>query len=165
MGSVGRGWTLPGLIIELLSDSTAEVDRTEKKRLYQTIFHTPEYCWFSPITGELAGFRLNSGWHLTIPADERGWRWSNMLELYLGVINGQLRYFETDGTLVLGPAEAALQERQQAMPERERAEQGRERAEQEREHAEQEWQRTNREQQRADRRAQRLRDLGVDPEG
>lgn len=31
----------PDLIIELLSDSTAEVDRTEKKRLYQTMFPNP----------------------------------------------------------------------------------------------------------------------------
>jgi Uma2 family endonuclease len=52
----------PDLIIELLSDSTAEVDRIEKKRLYQNIFHTHEYFWFSPITGEFAGFRLTSHW-------------------------------------------------------------------------------------------------------
>ncbi|MBZ4195004.1 MAG: Uma2 family endonuclease [Candidatus Contendobacter sp.] len=166
-----EGGRYPDLIIELLSDSTAEVDRTEKKRLYQTIFHTPEYFWFSPLTGEFAGFRLNSGWYQAIPVDERGWRWSNMLELYLGAVDGRLRYFEADGTLVLGPAEAALQERQHAEQERQHAEQERQHAEQERQHAEQERQRADREQQRADREqqradrlAQRLRDLGVDSE-
>ena len=39
---------------------TSWVDRLEKKRLYQTMFRTPEYFWFSPITGEFAGFRLIS---------------------------------------------------------------------------------------------------------
>ncbi len=43
-----EGGRYPDLIIELLSDSTAKVDRTDKKSLYQNIFHTPEYFWFSP---------------------------------------------------------------------------------------------------------------------
>lgn len=130
----------PDLIVELLSDSTAQVDRTDKKSLYQNIFRTPEYFWFSPITGEFAGFRLVEGRYEAILADERGWRWSGKLGLYLGVEGGWLRYFEPDGALVLGPAESALRERQ-------RAEQARREAEQER--------------QRAERLAQRLRDLGV----
>lgn len=134
----------PDLIIELLSDATANIDRTEKKRLYQNIFHTHEYFWFSPITGEFAGFRLISRWYEAIPLDERGWRWSEVLELYLGVADGHLRYFAADGTLVLGPAEAALWEQQ-------RADQTQLQLEQER--------------QRAERLAQRLGALGVDPDG
>jgi Uma2 family endonuclease len=157
-----EGGRYPDLIIELLSDSTAEVDRTEKKRLYQTIFHTPEYFWFSPITGEFAGFRLTSGWYQAIPADERGWRWSDMLELHLGVVDGQLRYFEADGTLVLGPAEVALRERQRAEQAQLQIDQERQRTEQERQRAEQERQRADQEQQRAERLAQRLRELGVE---
>jgi Uma2 family endonuclease len=183
----------PDLIIELLSDSTAEVDRTEKKRLYQTMFRTPEYFWFSPITQEFAGFRLINRWYEAIPADERGRRWSEVLRLYLGVVNGQLRYFEADGTLVLGPAETALREREYAEAERQRAEQERQRAEQERQRAElaelqteqaqsqaeQERYRADQERQareaaeqqaeaehqRAERLAQRLRDLGIDLDG
>jgi len=157
-----EGGRYPDLIVELLSDSTAEVDRMEKKRLYQTIFHTPEYFWFSPITGEFAGFRLTSGWYQAIPADERGWRWSDMLELHLGVVDGQLRYFEADGTLVLGPAEVALRERQRAEQAQVQIDQERQRAEQERQRAEQERQRADQERQRAERLAQRLRELGVD---
>lgn len=38
----------PKVIVELLSDSTAEVDRDEKKRLYAKTFRTPEYFWFAP---------------------------------------------------------------------------------------------------------------------
>jgi Uma2 family endonuclease len=45
----------PDLIIELLSDSTAEVDRKLKKQLYQNSFHTHEYFWFSPDTLEFQG--------------------------------------------------------------------------------------------------------------
>ena len=146
-----EGGRYPDLIIELLSDSTANVDRIEKKRLYQNIFHTHEYFWFSPITGEFAGFRLTSHWYEAIPADERGLRWSKELGLYLGVVNGQLRYFEADGTLVLGPEETALREQQLAEQERRRAEQER----QGREAAEQ----------RAERLAQQLRDLGVQVDG
>ena len=41
-----EGGRYPDLIIELLSDSTALVDRTDKKSLYQNIFRTPEYFWF-----------------------------------------------------------------------------------------------------------------------
>jgi Uma2 family endonuclease len=38
----------PDLIIELLSDSTANVDRGLKKALYQDHFRTPEYFLFAP---------------------------------------------------------------------------------------------------------------------
>ncbi len=138
----------PDLIVELLSDSTAHVDRTDKKSLYQNIFRTPEYFWFSPITGEFAGFRLIEGRYEVIPADERGWRWSGKLGLYLGVEGGWLRYFESSGARVLGPAEAALHERERAEQARREAEQARQEAEQER--------------RRAERLAQRLRDLGID---
>jgi Uma2 family endonuclease len=140
----------PDLIIELLSNSTANIDRNEKKRLYQNVFRTPEYFWFSPTTAEFAGFRLTSRWYEPIPADEQGFRWSEVLGLYLGVADGQLRYFDSDGTLVLGPEESALREMQHAERERQRAEQAKSETEQER--------------QRAERLAQRLRDLGIDPD-
>jgi Uma2 family endonuclease len=138
-----EGGRYPDLIIELLSDSTAKVDRTDKKALYQNIFHTPEYFWFSPITLEFAGFRLTGKQFAAIPADARDWRWSEVLGLYLGVANGQLRYFDEAGQLVLTPAEAAKWEHQQREQERQRAEQ---------------------ERQRAERLAQRLRELGVEPD-
>jgi Uma2 family endonuclease len=146
-----EGGRYPDLIIELLSDSTAAVDRTDKKTLYQNIFRTPEYFWFSPITGEFAGFRLIDRRYEAIPVDERGWRWSTELGLYLGVRDGELRYFDPAGSLVLGPVESALWEQGRSEQARQRAEQERQRAEQER--------------RRAERLAQRLRDLGIDPDG
>lgn len=145
-----EGGRYPDLIIELLSDSTAKVDRTDKKSLYQNIFHTPEYFWFSPATLEFAGFRLTGKQYEPIPTDARGWRWSEVLELYLGVANGQLRYFDKAGEIAPTPTEAAKWEQQQTEQERQRAEQERQRAEQERQ-----W---------AERLAQRLREMGVEPE-
>jgi Uma2 family endonuclease len=38
----------PNIIIEILCDSTAKVDREEKKQIYQEIFRTPNYFWFDP---------------------------------------------------------------------------------------------------------------------
>jgi Uma2 family endonuclease len=137
-----EGGKYPDLIIELLSDSTAKVDRSEKRELYQTIFRTPEYFYFSPETLEFMGLRLKGWQYEGIPPTEQGWRWSEVLGLYLGIHNGQLRYFFPDGELVPTPEEAEKVERQRAEQERQRAEQ---------------------ERQRAERLAQKLRELGVDP--
>lgn len=97
----------PDLIIELLSDSTAEIDRTLKKALYQDRFRTHEYFWFSPETLEFAGFRLLGQTYQPIQPHTSGWLWSETLELYLGIQAGQLRYFTAEGKLVLTPEEEA----------------------------------------------------------
>ncbi|MCJ2541599.1 Uma2 family endonuclease [Thermostichus vulcanus] len=139
-----EGGKYPDLIIELLSESTAEVDRTEKRELYQTIFRTPEYFYFSPETLEFMGLRLGEGGerYEEIVPREQGWRWSKVLGLYLGIHNRQLRYFFPNGELVPLPEEAEKIERQRAEQERQRAESA---------------------EQRAERLAQKLRELGVDP--
>lgn len=126
----------PDLIIELLSDSTAKVDRTLKKALYCDRFHTQEYFWFSPDTIEFMGFRLVGGEYIEIAPTVEGWRWSGVLGLFLGVIENQLRFLNAEGGVVATPAEAARL------------------AEQERDAA----------QQRAEALVQRLRDLGIEPE-
>ena len=109
-----EGGRYPDLIVELLSESTASVDRTAKKQLYQDHFRTPEYFWFHPETLELAGFRLDDGVYKPILGDDRDWRWSEQLGLYLGVHQGQLRYFDQEGVLVAAPAEEAQQEHRRA---------------------------------------------------
>jgi Uma2 family endonuclease len=98
----------PNVIVELLSDSTAEVDRGLKKRLYAETFRTPEYFWFDPDNQEFEGFALVRGQYQPIEATEQGWRWSEQLQLYLGVHNHQLRFFEASGELVPTSDEAAL---------------------------------------------------------
>ena len=100
----------PNLIIELLSDSTARVDRNLKKELYRNNFRIPEYFWFDPETLEFMGFRLKNNQYEEIQLNNQGWRWSQELELYLGVDENQLRYFTANGERVPTPQEAAIQE-------------------------------------------------------
>jgi Uma2 family endonuclease len=112
----------PNVIIELLSDSTAQTDRGLKKQIYQDIFRTPDYFWFDPHSLEFQGFHLVDGGYQPLAADERGWLWSQQLGLYLGIHNNQLRFFSADGDLVPSPEETAEAERQRAEAERQRAE-------------------------------------------
>ena len=139
----GEQGKYPNVIVEILSPSTANIDRNKKKNLYQNTFRTPNYFWFDPESLELQGFRLIAGQYQAIAANENGYLWSEQLELYLGIFDRKLRYFTPTGELVLTAAEAELQERQakeQAILEKEQAILERERL------------------------AQKLRELGIDPE-
>jgi Uma2 family endonuclease len=40
----------PHVIVEILSESTANTDKEAKKKLYQNTFRTPDYFWFDPYT-------------------------------------------------------------------------------------------------------------------
>jgi Uma2 family endonuclease len=162
-----RSWTVwheggkyPNLIIELLSDSTAEVDRGEKKIIYQEIWRVPEYFWFDPVTEEFRGFRLSTGQYEAIQPNPQNWLWSDELGYFLGIHAKQLRLFTAGGTLCPLPEEDAIeqaeQERQRAEQAHHRAEQERQRAEQERQRAEQERQRAEQERQRAEQAEQQL---------
>ncbi|MEM6351164.1 MAG: Uma2 family endonuclease [Cyanobacteria bacterium P01_D01_bin.14] len=97
----------PNFILEILSNSTARVDRTFKKVLYQDTFRTPEYLWFDPFTLELQGFRLRGHEYQPIEPNEQGWLWSNELELFLGVHDSQLRFYTTDSELIPSAEERA----------------------------------------------------------
>ena len=139
----GEQGKYPNVIVEILSPSTANIDRNKKKNLYQNTFRTPNYFWFDPESLELQGFRLIAGQYQAIAANENGYLWSEQLELYLGIFERKLRYFTPTGELVLTAAEAELQEREakeQAILEKEQAILERERL------------------------AQKLRELGIDPE-
>ncbi|NJO79217.1 MAG: Uma2 family endonuclease [Cyanobacteria bacterium RM1_2_2] len=125
----------PDLIIELLSDSTAAIDRGLKKNLYESRFRTPEYFWFSPETLEFQGYRIDGGRYILIEPNDQGWLWSQELELYLGVVDQKLRYLSQESELIPTPAEAAQQAQLQVEQER----------------------------QRSERLAEQLRTLGIDP--
>ncbi len=126
----------PNVIVEILSDSTAKIDKEEKKQIYQDIFRTPDYFWFDPVTLEWEGFTLISGKYQAIQPNEQGWLYSEQLGLYLGVYEGRLRYFTPDGELVATPEESALKAENLAIQER----------------------------QKAGKFAQKLRELGVNPD-
>jgi Uma2 family endonuclease len=140
----------PDLIIELLSESTGKVDRTLKKDLYQNRFRTPEYFWFSPENLEFVGFKLVGNEYQEIAPDPRGWCWSQVLGLYLGVDAGKLRYFTSEGDLVLTPEETAKVANQQASDAQQRASEAELLLEGERE--------------RSQLLAQKLRSFGIEPE-
>jgi Uma2 family endonuclease len=71
-----EGGKYPNVFIELLSSSTAAVDKNKKKKLYQDVWRVPNYYWFHPQTMEFAGFSLNNGRYEHIPPTEQGWLWS-----------------------------------------------------------------------------------------
>lgn len=130
-----ENYKFPNVIVEILSESTAEIDRGSKKQLYQDTFRTPDYFWFDPKTLEFRGFHLVGDEYQELQPNENGWLWSQQLGLYLGIYQSQLRFFTDQGQLVLTSEETA----------------------------ELEHQRAQRESKLAERLAQRLRDLGIDP--
>ncbi|NEQ29580.1 MAG: Uma2 family endonuclease, partial [Leptolyngbya sp. SIO4C5] len=102
-----EGGRYPNLIVELLSDTTAESDRQLKKEIYQNIFRTPEYFWFSPDTLEFQGYVLERGIYHPITSNNQGHLWSEQLQLFLGIHERQLRFFSAEGQLVPTPEEDA----------------------------------------------------------
>jgi Uma2 family endonuclease len=104
-----EGGKYPNVVIELLSSSTATVDRGTKKQLYQDIWRVPDYFWFHPETLEFAGFCLVSGKYELIAPTDTGRRWSEQLGLYLGIHERQLRWFTAAGKLIPLPEEQAQQ--------------------------------------------------------
>ena len=102
-----EGGRYPDLVVELLSDSTENVDRGEKMRVYQDIWRLPEYFLFDPWTGQLDGFSLVAGHYERIIPDAHGRLRSQQLDLSFGVLDGELRYYTPDGALVPKPDEAA----------------------------------------------------------
>lgn len=124
-----RSWTVweedgryPNMIIELLSKSTAEVDRTEKKEIYQSVWCVPEYFWFDPYSLEFSGFSLVDGGYEPIAPTPEGWLWSQELGAYLGIANDRLRLFTPDGAILPFPEEAAQTQAEQAQLRADRAE-------------------------------------------
>ena len=126
----------PNVILEILSDSTANTDKGLKKEIYQNTFRTPDYFWFDPYTQEFAGFHLVDGEYQPLQANEKGHLWSHQLGLYLGIYQGLLRFFTADCQLVPTPEETA----------------------------EQEVQRAQQAEQKAERLAAKLRELNIDPD-
>ena len=152
----GKG---PDMVIELLSESTAEQDKTTKKLIYQNQLRVPEYVWYDPFDSkEFAGFGLHDGIYTPLPLDEQGRLISQHLGLALvrwqgkfkGVEAVWLRWSTIEGVLLPTDEEMVQIAQEQVQQEAQRAQQ--------------EAQRAQQEAQRADRLAAELRRLGVDPD-
>jgi Uma2 family endonuclease len=112
-----EGGRLPDVIIELLSPTTAHVDRGEKKELYQKVFRTPEYYMADPDGKVIEGFELSGSVYRPRAADEHGRVWSERLGVSIGFWHGEryrqeadwVRLFHRDGSLVLTDGEKQRQ--------------------------------------------------------
>jgi len=135
-----EGGRYPDVIIEITSPSTKSKDTKDNLLLYSKVFRTQEYYWYDEGSGELVGYRLQGDEYVPIVPGARGWLWSEVLGVWLGVSDAPflgwryrwLRFYREDGSLVPTREEIAEAERQRAEAERQRAEQAEQRAEQER---------------------------------
>lgn len=159
-----QGWVVweedgryPDVIVELMSPSTAKVDKGKKKHIYERTFKTRDYFVYDPFDPtSLAGWKLDHNLRYEpIVANEQGWLWCERLGFWLGTWQGTidretalwLRFYDQTGNLVPLPEEAAQQQAEVAQQQAEAAQQQAE---------------TQR--QRAERLAARLREMGEDPD-
>ena len=148
----------PDVVIELLSESTAEADKNEKKRIYQNRMRVPDYFWYDPFNpDDLAGFSIQQGNYQPIAPNAQNQLVSQSLGLalqrwqgsYRGIDAIWLRWATLEGELLSTAEEIAQQEQQ-------RADQEQQRADQEQQRADQAQQRADQEQQRADQAESQL---------
>ena len=98
----------PDVVIELLSETTANNDKNAKKLIYQNQMRVSEYFWYDPFNpNDFAGFDLNSGAYQQIALNEKNQLVSKVLDLalvrwqgnYRGVDATWLRWATLDGEL------------------------------------------------------------------
>jgi Uma2 family endonuclease len=121
-----QGWVVweengryPDVIVELLSSSTAAIDQSEKKDLYEQTFRTANYFIFDPFNPDsLRGWHLVNRRYQPLQPNAQGWLWCESLGLWLGTWQGVID--DLDGNLIPLPEEAA-QQRADRLAERLRA--------------------------------------------
>ncbi|MEH2063765.1 MAG: Uma2 family endonuclease [Nostoc sp.] len=128
-----RSWVVweegktPDVVIELLSDSTAQADKNEKKLIYQNQMRVPEYFWYDPFNpNDLAGFSNEKGAYQPIALNAQNQLVSQSLGLalqlwqgsYKGINATWLRWAILAGELLPTPEE---KERRRAEQESQRA--------------------------------------------
>jgi Uma2 family endonuclease len=129
----------PDVVIELLSESTADNDKNAKKLIYQNQMRVSEYFWYDPFNpDDFAGFDLNSGAYQPIALNEKDQMVSKVLDLalvrwegnYRGVDATWLRWATLDGELFPTSQEMVVIAQQRADEVEQIAEQEKQRAEQ-----------------------------------
>ncbi|BBD58030.1 hypothetical protein NIES2109_07990 [Nostoc sp. HK-01] len=124
-----RSWVVweegkaPDVVIELLSDSTAQADKNEKKLIYQNQMRVPEYFWYDPFNpDDLAGFSNEKGVYQPITINRQNQLVSQSLGLALQLWQGNykgidaiwLRWASLGGELLPTPEEKERQRAEKA---------------------------------------------------
>ena len=121
----------PNIVIELLSESTRNEDKTRKKEIYQNQMRVPEYFWYDPFNpDDWAGFYLNGSEYQPLTREQRDRYLSQQLDLALvrwsGVYKGVealwLRWETPQGELLPTEQELRMQAQQQAQQAQEKNE-------------------------------------------
>jgi len=174
-----EGGRVPNVVIEIVSPSTEETDRTTKHRIYSKVLGVQEYFIHDIHAGALEGYRLEGDKRYTAIAPDAEGRFETqqlggafgvVREAIKGRVRGWMRLFDGDGRVIATRAEAEAQraeeasqraeeERQRAEEASQRAEEASQRAEEERQRAEEERQRAEEERQRAEEERQRAEEL------
>ncbi|NJL01266.1 MAG: Uma2 family endonuclease [Spirulinaceae cyanobacterium RM2_2_10] len=165
-----QGWVVweedgkyPDVIVELMSPSTADIDLTTKKEIYEQRFSASHYFVFDPFDPQsLQGWALQNGQYVALQPNDKRWLWCESLGLWLGTWHGPilqettdwLRFYFPNEQLVLLPRER----------EYERAERAEIQVEQERLRAEQAEDALAAERQQKEALRAKLRELGIDPD-
>jgi Uma2 family endonuclease len=149
----------PDVVIELLSESTAKYDKTDKKLIYQNQMRVSEYFWYDPFNpDDWQGFCLVSGCYQPLEFERKDRLVSESLNLalvrwqgdYNGVQAVWLRWETLDGQLL--PTKQELVEEAQL-----KAQQAESKAQQAESKAQQA-------ESKAHKLAAKLREMGIDPE-
>ena len=155
--SVWASWLengrLPDFVFEIQSPSTAHVDAGAKRRFYAQEFKSREYFCYGPddpklrtYRDTLVGLRLGRrGVYEALRSDERGWVWSEVLDVFFGRWDGVydgtrerwIRLYDAQGRMIPTGQEAAEQRAQTAEQRAQAAEQRAQAERQKRETAEQ----------------------------
>ena len=155
----------PDVIVELLSESTANYDKTVKKEIYQDQMRVPEYFWYDPFNEEdFAGFRLNGRHYSPLQQEDKGY-FCESLQLYLrrwhgsfeGVEATWLRWADLEGNLLPTRQEMSVKAQAEAQQAQAEAQQAQVEAQQAQAEAQQV-------QEQNQRLAEKLREMGVDPD-
>jgi Uma2 family endonuclease len=110
-----EGGRLPDVVIEMVSKSSAHKDWVINKAICQDVLRTPNYIVLDdrplkrPRHPLLSAFRLVDGEYREEPVTAEGRVYCSVLDLYLGMHEGWLRWFDAEGNLL--PTEAEAQTR------------------------------------------------------
>jgi len=167
-GSEERDRTSPNSTYEPTNNgggAKISIDKAGKFWVYEQAIRIAYYAIYEVTKASVEVYCLTNARYQLVSPNERGHYPIPPMDVELGIWQGSdgqqelpwLRWWDSEGNLLLTGEERAEQETR-------RAEQETRRAEQETRRAEQETRRAEQEARRADRLAERLRELGLDPD-